>query len=481
METNKFLNLLIRLTGQSMPIEDDPIEYDEIFSDGGIGYNQLNEILLMYGYDRISPSFFKFLVLAGNQDNEESEDGNDIDNAYHTYLIASIEEFENIVETFNIIALIAFGNIKFAFKTLATSKEQVKYCYSIFNTKEKNFYLKRKPPIKSIKPIPEDETYYLGYLIQKKIRDNANNVGDPNWLREKGKMEKIIEKGIFNNNTYLVSDYMDVYVATSMREKHEFVLTYNFIQNLFNHKEVKPLNLRYFDPTQAFCHDRIDKGLTEALMLKVSACTIYQVQEKDTFGKDSELASTLAQGKTVIAYVPIGDKVYADNLLKIMSKLDSEKTEKHIILDYLRIFEPEIAWGNKCADLRLWIESPDKANIVELKDIFYNTVSEIYEKRANNLSKNHPLGIQIDLKTGVACGVLVARTIEECAKLLKRVILNELTFNLDPKPDEENLSLPIGEKAIMLREEITNSIYRIMTKDPLLTNTFWNQYNDNFK
>jgi hypothetical protein len=62
--------------------------------------------------------------------------------------------------------------------------------------------------------------------------------------------------------------------------------------------------LRYFDPTQALCRNRIDKGLTEALMLKRAKCTIYLAQESDTMGKDSELAATLAQGKPVIAYVP---------------------------------------------------------------------------------------------------------------------------------------------------------------------------------
>ena len=39
-------------------------------------------------------------------------------------------------------------------------------------------------------------------------------------------------------------------------------------------------------------------------MLKRAKCTIYLAGETETLGKDSELAATLAQGKTVIAYVP---------------------------------------------------------------------------------------------------------------------------------------------------------------------------------
>ncbi len=39
-------------------------------------------------------------------------------------------------------------------------------------------------------------------------------------------------------------------------------------------------------------------------MLKRARCTVYSVQDTDTLGKDSELASTFAQGKPVIAYIP---------------------------------------------------------------------------------------------------------------------------------------------------------------------------------
>lgn len=42
-------------------------------------------------------------------------------------------------------------------------------------------------------------------------------------------------------------------------------------------------------------------------MLKRARCTIYMAQETDTFGKDSELATTLAQGKPVIVFCP-GDQ-----------------------------------------------------------------------------------------------------------------------------------------------------------------------------
>jgi hypothetical protein len=50
-------------------------------------------------------------------------------------------------------------------------------------------------------------------------------------------------------------------------------------------------------------------------MLRRASCTIYLAQESDTLGKDSELASTLAQGKPVVAYIPdVTEEYFAAHL-----------------------------------------------------------------------------------------------------------------------------------------------------------------------
>ena len=110
-----------------------------------------------------------------------------------------------------------------------------------------------------------------------------------------------------NQDIYLTWDHMDVYFATSMRKKWEFEDLFDFVNGLMADPRLAALNLRHFDPTQAFTRDRVDKGLVESLMLKRAKCTVYSVQDTDTLGKDSELAATLAQGKPVIAYVPTVD------------------------------------------------------------------------------------------------------------------------------------------------------------------------------
>ena len=90
-----------------------------------------------------------------------------------------------------------------------------------------------------------------------------------------------------NQDIYLTWDHMDVYFATSMRKAWEYMDLYDSIEQLTGSEEFRDLGVRYFDPTQAYTDNRINKGLVEALMLKRARCTVYSVEDTDTLGKDS--------------------------------------------------------------------------------------------------------------------------------------------------------------------------------------------------
>jgi spore coat polysaccharide biosynthesis protein SpsF (cytidylyltransferase family) len=90
-----------------------------------------------------------------------------------------------------------------------------------------------------------------------------------------------------------------------------------------------------------------------------------------------------------------------------------------------------------------------------------------YDNRAKTLRESHPLGIQVNLETGVANGVLVVRSLSDCATLIQRIV----TRNLD-------LELEETEAYTLLREKISGCVFRVMTTDAMLTNTFWNFYLD---
>jgi hypothetical protein len=279
---------------------------------------------------------------------------------------------------------------------------------------------------------------------------------------------------------------MDVYFATSMRKRWEFEDLFDFVNGLTAHPDLKSLNLRHFDPTQAFTKDRVDKGLVESLMLKRAKCTVYSIQDTDTLGKDSELAATLAQGKPVIAYVPSIDvekraaQLLAEEPTTVQDRLRfvlyaDDQFAQSVGLDDLAFVRGFQAIEEFERD-RTWRTFPEKAavdafraahgpSLERLCRIVAAAEARIYDKRAKTLKVSHPLGIQVNLATGVANGVLVVRTVPQCADLLKRVVTNSLEF-----------ALREAERMWYLEEKISGCVYRVVSKDRKLTNCFWNFY-----
>lgn len=408
-----------------------------------LGFSQFNEILLLLGFDRVERNFFSFLC----------------DNQKHTIL--NIEHLNEGVERFVKLSLLLFGNITDAFNSLSRDDAELQRWLDILRPIDSTVFSKRHHPILSIEKIRADKTYFLGYIVHSQIKARLEaNPRDSQALEEQRMRSEIVEQGKRNQEAYLASDHMDVYVATSMREKHEYLIVSRITDQIFEHEMLRDLRLRYFDPTQAYCEDRIDKGISEGLMLKRAACTIYLAQESDTLGKDSELAATLAQGKPVIAFIPEGTAEYVHSLVEDLQTLEPAKAKRQIILDQLRIFNPKLAWDEP------QILVTDEGTLLEKLKA---TVKDYYNKRARVLSETHPLGLQVNLSTGVANGVLVVRTTEDCAKLLRNILTQNLEFVLDKK-------VVGGATYWLLREKITNCVYRAITSNRSLTNSFWNFY-----
>ena len=107
-------------------------------------------------------------------------------------------------------------------------------------------------------------------------------------------------------------------------------------------------------------------------------------------------------------------------------------------------------------------------DISELRKRVHGKIKEHYDRRARTLTESHPLAVQVNLATGVANGVLVVRSPEACAQLVRGIVTRTLEFELEEE----------SEDYIVLREKISGSIFRVMTADAMLTNTFWNFYLD---
>ncbi len=413
----------------------------------GIGYSQFNELLLLFGYNPVSASFFQFLVDGTTSFKPEST-------------IKSLEALRRGVENFQEIALLSFGSVINAFAELRIDEEALEDELESVQDIDVADYTNRREPMRPIEPIPGEDTYFVGYWAEASSPD------------EEKKREQVLRMGRKNYEAYLASDYLDVYVATSMRQKHEYYIVNQLIGDIFGHPSLQPLKLRWFDPTQAYCANRIDKGLLESLMLKRAQCTLYFVQETDTLGKDSELASTLAQGKPVIAFVPSVDKEYTEQFVRSLAKLYPSSSERELILEQIRIFDPGQAW--KEPQVRHWLDNPASFDLETGKDKLFSVMKAHYDTGANVLKEIHPLGLQVNLQTGVANGVLVVRTAQDCAELIRRIVLNALQFSVTTKVDETVIDNP--RKYVYLTEQISGCIYRVVSGDPMLTNTFWNFY-----
>jgi hypothetical protein len=448
--------LLERLTGQPatnpVPLPQRALEVLE--SGSGWGYGQFNEVLLLLGYDRICPELFQYFATATTE--------------YHPGTsIKSSAKLQEAVGRFRKLALLFYGNVKFAFKTLRSNPEALDSLLASIEERHEDLFRKRNDPIQPIEQIAPDDTYLLGYIIAAQVAEKMQiNDKDPEALALEARRRIVVEIGKRNHSAYLVSDHLDVYVATSMRLRHEYLLVSQFCRRLFDNPLISSLKLRYFDPTQAYCHDRIDKGLAEALMLKRAECTIYLVQESDTLGKDSELASTLAQGKPVIAFVPAADEGFVDDLI---AKTGSEGTKADRMLGLLRIFAAESAWTD--SKVRAWLSDSGLANTQEseVRKYLIEAVKKHYDRRATTIKDTHPLGIQVNLATGVANGVLVVRSEKDCAELVRRIFMSALQFDIE--------EVTINELSyVLLREKISGCIFRVMTGDQQLSNAFWNFY-----
>ncbi len=210
-------------------------------------------------------------------------------------------------------------------------------------------------------------------------------------------------------------------------------------------------------------------------MLKRARCTVYSVQDTDTLGKDSELASTLAQGKPVIAYVPNLDvetrtKQLAQEdpgtvleRLRFVLYADDEIAQRLTQPEYALIDEMQ----NKMkafADRRVWLSIPDAEAAAEFRSkegqdlvTFCHLIAQseklVYDKRAKTLRETHPLAIQVHLDTGVANGVLVVRSISDCAALLRRILLYDMVLIVEEKEDMWYLREQIDEGALFTRYE----------------------------
>lgn len=242
------------------------------------------------------------------------------------------------------------------------------------------------------------EQQQLHFASDELLETRVSSVEDLKKALQKhgATFEEARASALGNTSHYLsMVDEMDVYVATSMRTRQDFRDMASFCDEVFGHRGLTKMHVRYFDPTLSAARGHVDKGLVECLMVKAAKVLVYCAGTKESYGKDAEAAMALSRGKPVIFYC------------------DSDQREA-----------------------------------------FYRDV--------------HPLARLIEFDTGVTVGALVTSKKHQVAELLHRIFRNEMEYELVQQPDGY----------LLLREKLTGSTVRLQTNDVMLRETFWNHYHE---
>jgi len=248
-------------------------------------------------------------------------------------------------------------------------------------------------------------------------------------------------------------------------------------------------------------------------MLRRASFAIYMAQKGDTFGKDSEASVALGQGKPVVVYVPklfLSDgsidteQFFSKSRQELISLLEKqgedvldldESVDEQVLVS--RILNSKLSaapdeqlieavrrhWADfdlynetdrlkddaQKAEYRKWLDSVAKApGGSEIpKSIRADVIGILvavairFEGRAKVFREIHPLALQVILSSGVLNGILVVRSVEQCADVLAALVRNDL--KLDLQKDEQNYRLI---------ESITGSTVRVISRHRLLRNAF---------
>lgn len=199
-----------------------------------------------------------------------------------------------------------------ACKTFATTKNQEEFVQFVVDSYKNAIAQGVKRPLfkdilsgeyNSKKP----EAVQLGFFQDNK---NTSEVGSVKEAEEKARdlanrFWAAHQKALSNTDRYLsLCNDLDVYVATSMRIKKNFIEMADFCENVFAMLKNRGLTLRYFDPTISAAESHEDKGLIECLMVKSARILVYSSGDRDSYGKDAEAAMALSLGKPTIFYCP---------------------------------------------------------------------------------------------------------------------------------------------------------------------------------
>ena len=219
-------------------------EFVERALPAGITFQQFNELLLVLNQNRVSPAFFQFFFGPADR----------------PLTMALIQQG---VIRFKGYAMVCFGNFRFAFRKLSTMhdasdlKQHLGPCCRA--TEEvQGSYSNRAEKVLDTSLVSRDETWFVGEitgnlvasevkkleahrLAHPEVRENQETIEFAKKLVAMDKAFKAVQEvALRNTDVYLTWDHLDIYVATSMRNKWEFEEVFDFTRALWKSDPVVP-------------------------------------------------------------------------------------------------------------------------------------------------------------------------------------------------------------------------------------------------
>ena len=362
----------------------------------------------------------------------------------------TLESFEKGVESFRIKAMLLYGNLHFAFKRLGTLAPD-EFNREIKKTEPRSpTELETREPFDEMEEIPVADLGLLGYISGKqKIADLEMSLEMLELIQnEYEKAAQILSK-IGEEKQKKVSDTLSQYDV--------------------------------FFPISGLCDLTLQK-LSPIVVKTQGIVASLRSRQKRAVSvglKNTHRYLTLPYLDVYVATSMRTQQDYANQHCFIEEVFNSPMLKGL----HLRYFDPTISYAEnritkgliemlmlRRAKVTIYTASSEDtlgkdselaATLAQGKPVIAYVPSGL-DSKADLLRVDHPLGLQIDIRTGVAHGIVVVRSPEDCAKMLRKVILRERTFEIQHEKGN-----------FLLVDTETKSVVRVVSDDPYLTHAFW--------
>lgn len=373
---------------------------------------------------------------------------------YYFQDIQTLEGFEQAVEKFRVRAMWLFGNFAFGYKKIATSEKGVFQALMQKAEVISPSVYENRPPFRDIESIGKNDLSLLGYISSGELKDLDVS-------------KKFVETLLDNPAT--IENALANLGAERQKKLSELLNKYGIAFPVMGTAGLSETGLRAISKQIAGVYDPLKKRQEEAVVkgkrnthryLTLPYLDVYVATSMRTHGDyiaQHEFIKSVFDDPQV---APLKLRYFDPTLSFVDDRISKG------LVEMLMLQRAKVTIYNAGAEDTLGKDSELAATLAQGKAVIVYVPSDSnLDKRANTFRVDHPLGLQINIRTGVAHGIIVVRTPQQCAQMLRKVMLHERTFTILHQDGN-----------FLLEETETKSILRVVSDDPFLTHAFWTYF-----